>query len=380
MPLPVLIIGAGPYGVSIALDLHRRGLPFVICGEPFELWYRHTLTAVSLRSDIHVSEVFTKDRRHRLDRYIEASLPATDALRIRKGRVPVGVFREYLRHVQSNLPFPILRTRVTSLERDGDDFNAATADQGMIRASQVVLACGVDAHRHLPECLVELASERVVHGWQVQRYESARDQSVLVVGSGQSAAEAVWHLRPHNRVTWVHRTSPTFYADLVALPRPIFALAMRGSHIFSMMPNWLRTRLRTKLGGTTITPDLKQHLEDVNSLSCDVQNLQLVNRGNLVYSSQMNQEFDLVIACTGYRHALKNLSMLSRELISAVRCDGAMPVLDRCFQTSVPGLYVVGAMAEPKHGPAMRFMSGTRTAVMLVGAAVARRFADRFSH
>lgn len=376
MKSPVLIIGAGPYGVSIALELHRRGVPFVVHGEPFSLWHRHTLSAASLRSDVHVSEVFTKDRRHRLDSFMDATLPPADARRVRQGRVPVSLFRDYLRQVQSRLPFPIVEQRITGLCGDGNGFVATTAGGETIAASQVVLACGVEGHRYLPPCLADLDSERVVHGWHVQQYESARGQRILIVGSGQSAAEAVWHLRPHNQITWLHRTRPTYFADPIALPRPIFALAMRGSHVFSLLPGWLRSRLRKNLVGATITPDLEPHVaaDDVEQIQGDIESLRLVGRGGAVHSAALNRDFDLVVACTGYRYGLRNLTMLAPRLAEQIRCEEDMPVLDRRFQTSVPGLYVVGAMAEPKHGPAMRFMSGTRTAAMLVGAAVAGRF------
>ena len=42
MSSPVLVIGAGPYGVGIADEIHERGLDVRVVGEPFELWRRHT--------------------------------------------------------------------------------------------------------------------------------------------------------------------------------------------------------------------------------------------------------------------------------------------------------------------------------------------------
>ena len=369
---PVLIIGAGPYGVSVALELSRRRIPFVICGDPFALWFNHTLERASLRSDVHVSEVFTKDRRFRLDDFLTRTLPVAQADAIRRGRIPVSVFRDYLRHVQASLPFPIVREKIVSLDKRCGQFIAQTTSGQVIAASQVILACGLESHQRLPEALKHL-NGHVVHAWQTQRYEHLRGKRVLVIGSGQSAGEAVWLLRHDNTVTWVHRTPPDFFADPIALPRPIFALAMRTSHIFSMMPAWLQRKLRQNLLSSTMTPDLREDVfaSNVHAVQTDAGELGLTVSQGAIDSARLKRSFDLVIACTGYRHRLSNLAFLSPALLGLARCDAeGMPLLDRAFRTSVPGLYVVGAMAEPKHGPAMRFMSGCRTTALLLGAAV----------
>lgn len=377
---PVLIIGAGPYGIAIALELYRLRIPFLIHGEIFSLWHKHTLTDASLRSDVHVSEVFTKDRRFRLDRHLHQTLPAEQARQICGGRVPVRLFRDYLQQVARQLPFPVASERIVNVGHDRHaNFRAITESGRDIVASQIVLACGIESHRSMPYCLAKLNDDRVAHSWQVDRYEHVRDQRVLVVGSGQSAAETIALLRPKNRVTWIYRTEPIYYADPIALPRPVFDLAMRGSHIFSMLPHWLRLRLRQRMLGTTVTPDLKPQFNsgDVVSIRADVQSLNLQREAEGLRSHEMNLTFDRIVACTGYRYGVRNLSILEPSLRDAIVCDNDIPQLDRRFMTSLPGLYIVGAMAELKHGPAMRFMCGTRSATALVVAAIAARSVRR---
>jgi FAD-dependent urate hydroxylase len=74
---------------------------------------------------------------------------------------------------------------------------------------------------------------------------------------------------------------------------------------------------------------------------------------------------DHVIAATGYAPNIRRLSFLE-PLLPAIRClddarqAGALPVLDRVFQSSVPGLHFVGAISAPTFGPSMRFIYGTR--------------------
>jgi thioredoxin reductase len=50
------------------------------------------------------------------------------------------------------------------------------------------------------------------------------------------------------------------------------------------------------------------------------------------------------------------------ELLQAIRTVNGYPVLDGGFQSSVPGLYFVGATAAYSFGPLCRFVVGTRFA------------------
>ncbi|MCG8457478.1 MAG: hypothetical protein MI919_14485, partial [Holophagales bacterium] len=67
---PVLIIGAGPYGIAVAQELWHRGLEPVVVGEPFETWHRHTLDIMSLRSDPRGSSVWSPDGRYDFPRFL----------------------------------------------------------------------------------------------------------------------------------------------------------------------------------------------------------------------------------------------------------------------------------------------------------------------
>jgi len=65
------------------------------------------------------------------------------------------------------------------------------------------------------------------------------------------------------------------------------------------------------------------------------------------------------------------------RLEPAIRTREGYPVLGPGFETSVPGLHAVGALAVESYGPIMRFVSGTwHTAPSLAGH-VARQDAAR---
>jgi hypothetical protein len=86
-----------------------------------------------------------------------------------------------------------------------------------------------------------------------------------------------------------------------------------------------------------------------------------------------------VIAATGYRTDLTRLAFLGPDLLAGVRPVAGSPVVGRDYQSSVPGLYVIGPAVAPTFGPVMRFVFGSKHAATAVagrlagGAAAVRR-------
>jgi hypothetical protein len=67
-----------------------------------------------------------------------------------------------------------------------------------------------------------------------------------------------------------------------------------------------------------------------------------------------------VIAGTGYRPSVRNLSFLHPDLSGLVRVLDDSPVLSSAFESSVPGLHFVGLASANAFGPLMRFAYGAR--------------------
>jgi hypothetical protein len=57
---------------------------------------------------------------------------------------------------------------------------------------------------------------------------------------------------------------------------------------------------------------------------------------------------------------------LSRELVQALHAVHGFPVLNRGFESSLPGLYFVGAPATYSFGPFLRFVAGSQYAAEAV--------------
>ena len=78
---------------------------------------------------------------------------------------------------------------------------------------------------------------------------------------------------------------------------------------------------------------------------------------------------DHVVAATGYRAEVSRLPFLSQVLGDIQTIRGA-PLLNRSFESSLPGLHFVGFMGGATFGPSMRFIYGTRFAARQVSEAL----------
>jgi thioredoxin reductase len=65
-----------------------------------------------------------------------------------------------------------------------------------------------------------------------------------------------------------------------------------------------------------------------------------------------------VIAATGYKVNLDRYQFLGNDVRAGLQTVEATPVLNRHFESSVPGLYFIGPPAANSFGPLMRFAAG----------------------
>ncbi len=375
----VLVIGAGPYGIAVAHDLWIRGLDFAIVGEPFELWHRHTLSSMTLRSGCGASEIYARDRHYHLPRFLERgraagdqSQAAQDGGKWEHSRIPVTTFRHYLDEVAERLPFEVYRQQVIHLDRRNGHFRALGSAGLEIEARSVVVATGLGSHRYLPPALRELSRDRLLHAWQTPEIEQIHQKRVLVIGGGQSAAETVAHLLPDNEITWALRHKPLFMSEPLRLPTPLFRAVIACSHGLYRLPPPMVRALGKAVFYTTITPDLRPTYTDrrVQKLFAPAEELAPRETADGIRAG--DGTYDRVVAATGYRFALSNLAFLSGQLRGALGKADQPPVLDNRLESSVENLYMIGGIAESTFGPAMRFIFGSRAAARHLGRHLAK--------
>ena len=135
----VAIIGAGPYGLSIAAHLAALRVPFRIFGRPMENW-QNMPRGMQLKSDGFASTLYDPQRvltlgkycRERGLGYADLGLPVSSA-----------VFCEYGQAFQRRLVPDLDRRLVVRTVRNGAGFHLALEDGTTVQAKRVVVATGI---------------------------------------------------------------------------------------------------------------------------------------------------------------------------------------------------------------------------------------------
>jgi lysine/ornithine N-monooxygenase len=368
MTADVVIIGAGPYGFAAATEIHRRGFKVTAIGRPFETWHEHTLDRMLLRSDARASTIWSADDRWNLPGYLaERGITQNREL-------PVDTFRAYLRAVTDAAPFQLHEGLVERLDAVDGGFRVTWDGGEPVTARAVVVATGMGGHQVLPEVIAALPPERVVHSWDTQAIQKLTDQSVLVIGGGQSAAESVEDLMERNRVTWALREAPLFFREPLRAPTPIFKAMLATSRLLFQLPPPILRAVSRATFRTTITPRLKAVYEDdrVETLIRDAEGLGLSLADDGSITDTDGRRYNTVVSATGFRHTVAGFSFLAPSVASAVGSPDGPPPVDRAFESGQPGLFFIGGVAESVHGPAMRFVVGCRHSAIRVADRIER--------
>ena len=338
--IPVLIVGAGPYGLSLANYMSEMGQEFKIIGKPMELWRKHTFTDASLRSEMATSEIA-----HPQNAYSIQIFRSQNGLDIgqRSERIDVREYRQYIDWVLASIRYEIQSEYLANLSQKKDYFQAELESGEVLKAKQVVIATGVAHHLNIPPEFSESAD--VIHSYFTQKIEALQGKKVLVVGAGQSAAEAMGICRKNkNQVDWYARKEPRFYSEPLDLPKWIFDLVVKSAGLFRRMPHRLVQYFFSIFSATTMTPDHKNKLAGVSRFS---------NMPDL-------SKYDHVISATGYNYTLNHMNFLADELRDNLEMRAAMPRIDKNFMSSMQDLYFIGPSTEMFFGPPMKFMIGSQ--------------------
>lgn len=367
MKTNVLIIGAGPYGISLFNELTRQKTSCIMVGIPFSLWMNHMIGGLHLRSNILASEIYSVDDRFSWKNYFNAlDLNLNVDKRM---RIPVRWFQHYAKWVLQQLPDKLIEEKIIHLEKRHSKFLATTQSGINIEADKVVVATGIGGHAFIPNELKIFSKDCVVHSYQTKLYEYNKNKNILIIGAGQSAADTLIALSPHNKMTWVHRDSVVYYHEPLNIPQFLFNIIHRLTPVFYYFPKTVHQLFGKKFTSPTIDPIVKNQItnSNVSELQLSIPDLKLEEVKRKIVSHSLNSTFDQVIACTGYHFQLKTFGFFESALRDKIKVNRhSIPILNWHYETSVPGLYMIGGISEASHGPAARFMMGCRQATLNV--------------
>ena len=392
----VVIIGAGPYGLSLAAHLQPKKVAFRIFGHAMETWRSGMPRGMRLKSEGFASSLSDPAGAMPLSAFCrERKIPYRDV------GLPVELqtFSTYgLAFQKAHVPQLEERT-VTELAREETGFRVRLDDGTTVLARRVVMAVGIGHYQWLPPALEGLPSEAVTHSARVHDLEQFRDRDVVVVGAGASAIDVAGLLyeagaRPQIVTRRAHipfqnppEQKRRSLRKRLRQPRSGLGtgwkswLCCEAPLLLHRMPAKFRLKVvRTHLGPApgwfmrdTVVNHVPAHLNATVTAAAAHGGkvcLEVLEGGE-----RRELAADHVIAATGYRVNLDKIPFLGEELRGALRCVEGCPELSSSFESSVTGLYFVGASAANSFGPLLRFACGAEFASRHVSRHLARHVA-----
>ncbi|MFF3747289.1 NAD(P)-binding domain-containing protein [Streptomyces kronopolitis] len=396
----LVVVGAGPYGLSIAAHAAAAGLRLRVLGRPMASWRDHMPDGMFLTSEPWCSDLSAPAGAHTLADYCAAhDLTAEHGVPL-----PLDTFTAYGSWFGEQAVPGIDEVTVTAVRPDGEGFQVETDTGERIATRTVVLAVGLRPFVNRPWPLLDLPAELASHSSDHRDLRRFADRDVTVVGSGQSALETATLLaeqgaRPRivaraDRLRWLAPPQPLDRGRLRALRDPHSALGTGWpNRVWSQLPWAVRrlpaaTRLRIAecaLGPAgawwlrerfePLVPVLPGHRIRAATARDDGVRLQLTHTEGGTETLETHH----VVAATGFTPDLGRLRMLPPQVRTALWTvgGGRAPELSSGFESSWPGLFFAGPLTAPSFGPSMRFVSGAGFTATRLVRGVQRRLGER---
>lgn len=379
--IAVAIIGAGPYGLSLAAHLAARNVEHRVFGRPMRFWSQvadaggeRYLKSYCFGANISTPTPGFSFADYSRPRGLETFEPCS-----------IRDFVGYGRWFQQNNVACVEPVDAATVARQGDGFAVTLASGERVAAAQVVIATGLTSFDHVPEVLASLPPALAAHTSKVAKFSFYEGRDVAVIGAGQSALEAaallleagarprllvrrkalLWNRRvSKERSLWRRLRSPISQLGsgpkawaLTRFPGATHRMPTKWrtrfvrSHLPAAGAWWLRERVERRLPihfGTTVV----EAREEAGRVAL---RLRVAGRDG---DSEQRCVVDHVIAGSGYVIDLARLDFLEATLRSQIRRLERAPRLDSTFETSVSGLRFIGPASAMSFGPFFRFVAG----------------------
>jgi len=392
--MTVAIVGAGPYGLSIASHFRHRGIPFRVFGKVMDSWLAHMPKGMCLKSDGFASNIYDPEAKFTLGHFC-----AEKGIKYADTGIPVAIdtFTSYGLAFKERMVPELEDKMVTSLDRAADGFTVRLDDGETLKARQVVLAVGITHFEYIPSSLSSLPAEFLSHSARHREVDTSRGRRVAIIGGGASALDlaGLMHeagvqvelisrrkeLKFHNAPTG----KPRSWWQQIRHPKSGLGPGMR-SRFYSDAPwafYYLPQSLRLEIVRKALGPSGGWFIRDkvmgkvpltlgYTPERAEVQDgkVKLYLRAEDGTTREVVAEH--VVAATGYKVDLERLKFLTAGIRSELKTLNGSPVLSSKFESSIPGLYFAGVAAANSFGPLMRFAYGAGFAARTITRAVAK--------
>jgi thioredoxin reductase len=377
----VAIIGAGPYGLSLAAHLAKTKLSFRIFGKPMQSWAEKMPQRMHLKSEGFASDLFSPGDTYTLEHFCtENNLPYGHV----GNAVDREVFVAYGQEFQRRLVPSLELVDISHVAQIPGGFELTTATGETLQARKVIVAAGISHFDYTPPILSTLPPHLLSHSLDVNDVADISGKKLAVIGAGSSAIDvaaflheegAEVHLIGRRGAIYFHTKShePRPLLDRIRQPRSALGLGWKSRlacdipRVFARLP--LKLRLRAVERHLGPAPGWFMRERFVNRvtmhLSTQLKAAEVKDgKAALTFTeadgSDTTLTVDHVIAATGFKARIERLKFLSSDILGriAVIEQTGTAVLKDNFESTVPGLFFVGLAASTTFGPVLRFSCG----------------------
>ncbi|WP_127529362.1 NAD(P)-binding domain-containing protein [Paenibacillus kobensis] len=358
--LDVVIIGAGPYGISVAAHAVAHGLSYKLMGFPMDFWRNQMPQNMFIRTPHDLVSFSDPKNKWTIQQYAKETGTKLES------PLPRTVFVQYAFWFAEKSGVEFTPEIVEELNFNVDHYAIATSNGQRLQAKNIVIATGIKDFQYMPSIFRGLPRSLVSHTLGHTSFEAFRGKDVIVVGSGQSAWEAAALLYEANANTKLiyRRRAPVYGGNRTQ------EVVLRGiGNVFYKLPRSLKRKLWQIAAETVpiarfLRPYVEGKVPQINNTS--VKHLTIVDEKiQLQLSDGQQITVDHVIVASGFKLDLEKLSFLHHSLKEKIyREEGhaEFPKLNHHFESSIRGLYFAGPLSSHSHGPTFRFILGLNKA------------------
>ena len=377
----VVVVGAGPYGLSAAAHLSGVNRDVRLVGSPMEFWRRHMPAGMILRSSwrgCHISDP------HRV--LTPRAFERIRGLPLRR-EVTLEDFVAYGQWFQCQAIPAVDHARVVQIDPGDRGFHVVLDDGRQIAARRVVIACGLGPFARRPPQFAGIGNDLASHTSDHSDLARFAGNRVVVIGAGQSALESaallseggadvevvmrapsVRWLRHGTRLhTWLHGPANPLHRVLFSpsnIGPPGLNWVVETPPLFRRLPTDLQSWVRLHTTRPAAAGWLRGRTHRVRiTTGRAVASAERLRKGlRLTLDDGTYREADHALLATGYGVDISRYGFLAPSLVRGIARQNGYPRLNEGMESSVPGLHFLGAPAAHTCGPLMGFVAGTRYA------------------
>ena len=373
----LLIVGAGPFGLSMAAYAKYKNLDHMVIGKPMSFWKENMPKGMLLRSgrEWHLCPegIYT------IDKYLETKRLKPEDVE----PLSLDCYLGYAEWFQEQIKAQIRESLVQRLDHSNNQFLATLDDGQIIAANDVLLAIGFRYFKNVPTELAEIIPpKRFSHTCDLVNFDSLKGKRCLIVGGRQSAYE--WAaLINENGAASIHVSHrheiPQFAKSDWAWVSPMMDTMTKNPGWFRNLAKRRRNEIEQRFwaeGRLKLEPWLWPRINKENIKiwpSSRIVACTELPTGELEVKLDVGERLnvDHIILATGYKVNMENVPFLAAgNVLSKLKTKGGSPVLDENFQCNIPGLFITSMAATRNFGNFFAFTVSAVASARIIGEAI----------